>query len=66
MKKAVSLFLALLLVCLTCPVVFAEDAGVTAFSVNPYGGAEDAIDTVRWFVSGGNRFLFLPAHADKT
>ena len=66
MKKAVSLFLALLMICLTCPVVFAEDAGITAFSVNPYGGEEDAIDTISWFVSGGNRFLFLPADTDLT
>lgn len=32
--------------------------------MNPYGGEETDIDTINWFVSGGNHFLFLPADTD--
>ena len=42
----------------------AEAAGITALAVNPYGGEETDMDTVSWFISGGNAFLFLPADTD--
>ena len=64
MKKTISLLLAALLLLSFAPMVLAADGGINALKVNPYGGAEAAIDTVRWFASGGRYFLFLPADAD--
>ena len=61
MKKLISLLLAAIMLLSLTPAVFAAETGVTALSVNPYGGEETDIDTVDWFVSGGNHFLFLPA-----
>ena len=64
MKKLLSLLLAALLLLSLCPAVFAAETGITALSVNPYGGSASDIDTVDWFISGGNHFLFLPADVD--
>ena len=40
----------------------AAGSGVTSFSVNPYGNASGANDTVDWCVNGSSHFLFLPAN----
>ncbi|MBR0509211.1 MAG: CotH kinase family protein [Clostridia bacterium] len=64
MKKTIALFLAMLFIFALCPAVYAEDTGVVTLAVNPYGGSEDDIDSVRWFCAGGQYFLFLPADAD--
>ena len=66
MKKLLSMLLAVLLLCSVVPAVSAAGTGVAALKINPYGGEETDIDTVSWFVSGGNHFLFLPADADIT
>lgn len=39
----------------------AAGTGVTSFSVNPYGNASSAPDTVSWCVKGDGHYLFLPA-----
>lgn len=61
MKKRIAFFLALLLLVSCAVPAFAAGGGIETLKINPYGGAEASVDTVRWFVSGGNRFLFLPA-----
>lgn len=66
MKKLISVFLAALLLLSLAPVVFAEEAGIAALKVNPYGGEEAAMDTVSWFASGGQYFLFMPGNYDST
>ena len=63
-NKSIALLLTLFMVLAICPAVYAEEAGITALKVNPYGGKEADIDTVDWFVSGNNHFLFLPADVD--
>ncbi|MBR5410488.1 MAG: CotH kinase family protein [Clostridia bacterium] len=65
MKKLLSAALALLLLLSVLSPVVAEDAaGIGAFAVNPYGGAEDAMDTVSWYSTSGQYYLFLPADLD--
>ncbi|MBR0508622.1 MAG: CotH kinase family protein [Clostridia bacterium] len=64
-KKRLCLFLALITALSLLPArAFAQTNGLQALSVNPYGGAADAIDTVFWYADGDARFLFLPADAD--
>ena len=66
MKKLIVLLLTLLCLGLCAlGVSAAEDAspGLRTLKVNPYGNAEDAVDTICW-VSGSKYFLFLPADAD--
>ena len=63
MKKRIAFFLALLLLVSCAVPAFAAGGGIETLKINPYGGAEASVDTVRWFASGGNRFLFLPADA---
>ncbi|MBR3096032.1 MAG: hypothetical protein IKH12_10625, partial [Clostridia bacterium] len=61
MKKSISVFLALLLLAFCAVPAFAAGEGVAALKINPYGGDEADIDTVKWFASSGKYFLFLPA-----
>ena len=46
MKKAIAFILMLLLFCSFVPAAFAEDAGIIALKLNPYGGEESAMDTI--------------------
>ena len=64
MKKSISVFLALLLLAFCAVPAFAAGEGITALQINPYGGDESDIDTVKWFASSGKYFLFLPADTD--
>ena len=64
MKKSISVFLALLLLAFCAVPAFAAGEGVAALKINPYGGDEADIDTVKWFASSGKYFLFLPADTD--
>lgn len=64
MKKSISVFLALLLLVFCAVPAFAAGEGITALQINPYGGDESDIDTVKWFASSGKYFLFLPANTD--
>ena len=68
MKKTLSVLLAVLMLLCAAPFAFAAGAGQSqghdSLKVNPYGGEEAAIDTVRLFTSGERSFLFLPADAD--
>ncbi len=57
-------FLALLLLAFCAVPAFAADGGITVLQINPYGGDEADIDTVKWFASSGKYFLFLPADTD--
>ncbi len=66
MKKSISIFLALLLLVLCAVPAFAAGEGITALKINPYGGDETDIDTVKWFASSGKYFLFLPADINLT
>ena len=66
MKRCISLLLTALLLLSLVPAAFAADGGITALKINPYGGDESAIDTVKWFASSGKYFLFLPADVDLT
>lgn len=64
MKKIVSLFLTVLLLFSLFSMVFAVGTGIEALSINPYGGAEDEIDTLSWYAASGMYFLFLPADTE--
>ncbi len=64
MKKLIFMILVLLCTALcVLSVSAAEDAspGLENLKVNPYGGEESDVDTICWYVTGGNCFLFLPA-----
>lgn len=66
MKKIIAGFLALLFLFLSFPAGYAADSatGLTMLKLNPYGGEESAIDTIRWFAAEDRFFLFLPADTD--
>ena len=64
MKKTISIILAALMLLFLALPASAADAGIEALKINPYGGGENDIDTVSWFVSSGKYFLFLPADID--
>ena len=58
----------IIIICCTLAALFlfaftglAAEKGVTSLSVNPYGHASDAKDTIRWCVKSDNHYLFLPA-----
>ena len=70
MKRIISVILAVYLMLSVSPFTeflpiaftgLAAEKGVTSLSVNPYGHAADANDTVYWTVKGESHFLFLPA-----
>ena len=66
MKRIICLLLASLLLLGAVPTAFAANTeagaqGLTVLKVNPYGGEEAAIDTVKWEKVGDGLFLFLPA-----
>ena len=65
MKKFIALFLCVLFLFFSLPAVFAEGSVTPSLKLNPYGGAEEDIDTVSWFSASGNRrMLVVPADAD--
>ena len=64
MKKLISLLLTAVMLLSFAPAALAADEGVAYLSVAPYGGEETGMETVSWYVSGGNYFLFLPADTD--
>ena len=68
MRLFLSFALVLLMLMSFAPVIAAEEdpAGIESLAINPYGCAEASVDTVRWFISGGKVFLFLPAVVDLT
>ncbi len=39
-------------------------ADVNELFINPYGGDQESIDTVRWYPADGNYYLFLPSDVD--
>ncbi|MCR5485246.1 MAG: CotH kinase family protein [Clostridiales bacterium] len=41
--------------------VYAADAGITEFSVNPYGGKKESLDTINWYKNEEGYYLFLPS-----
>ena len=66
MKKTIAVLLSFLMLLSLCPAAAMAATGIGTLKINPYGGEESAIDTVSWFVSGGQYFLFLPADVDLT
>ena len=64
MKKLISILFAVLCLTLAALTVSAAEPGLEMLKVNPYGGEEADIDTVRWYETGGQYFLFLPADVD--
>ena len=64
MKKSIAFCIALLLLLFCVFPGFAAENGIEALKINPYGGEEASVDTIRWFLSGGKAFLFLPADTD--
>ena len=61
MKKSIAFCVALLLL-ISCAIpAFAAGNGIETLKINPYGGEEASVDTVKWFASSGKYFLFLPA-----
>lgn len=41
--------------------VYAEDIGIKYLKINPYGNTIDAIDTISWYASDDQYFIFLPS-----
>lgn len=66
MKKIISILLAWIMIMGTCLTGAAANAAETfLFSVNPFGGGAEDIDTVKLFTDKqGEHFLFLPAGSD--
>ena len=72
-KRLISgLLAALMLICLLPVTAFAsckcvqEDSEKFSLSFNPYGGAENDLDTIAWYERDGQYYLFLPADCDPT
>ena len=64
MKKTFAFLLTVLLLCSLIPAVWAEGPGISVMKLNPYGGEENAPDTVVWCDVSGRYFFFLPADTD--
>lgn len=61
--RLIAKFLALLVCALSvlgASVAF-QAGSIDSFSVNPYGGDEAAIDTIRWYSAKESYYLFLPS-----
>lgn len=67
-KRSIAVLLAVIMcaVCLLPASAVAEGAGGVEIKINPYGKAEDSIDTVAWYKIGLEYYLFLPADCDRS
>ena len=68
MKRLIAVVLAILCCVLAAPAAGAASpaSGIESLKINPYGGAEDEIDTIQWYAGeeDGRYYLFLPAQTD--
>ena len=48
------------------PPLQSKRGGGLILKINPYNGVEDSIDTVAWYKSGQEYYLFLPADCDRS
>lgn len=61
MKKVISVMLTIVFVCCIFPSAYAAQPGIKVLKINPYGEAENSVDTVTCIYAKGTCYLFLPS-----